>query len=432
MIRFDHALPMVARILAGHVWPEGTGKPLVIRDTRGRISIALKWGQDDHRAVTDSLRADLSSLGAFAAPAPILFAPEFFAPDLIFNDSSITEFRSVESDESIRLLDRMITGQDWLLTAEADFAGAPRLAFYGLKGGVGRSTALAILAFDLARRGKRVLVMDLDWESPGLSGLLLPTERRPEFGIVDWLVEDAAGQGDSVRQRMLSASPIANNEAGEILVAPAIGLGDEFYLDKLSRAYADISEHGSLHRFSVRVARLVEELETGLHPDVILIDSRAGLHDLAAMSIAGLSTMTYCFSTDSAQAWQGYRALFRFWQQRPAVARVVRERLKIVRALFPESDPVARSRSFLEHSYQLFTDTLYDEIPSGSDSTEFFNFQADDSSAPHYPLRIQWNNRFQEFDPLQIPNGLFTPDEIRGSFGDFIDGVMQGLPETES
>lgn len=37
---------------------------------------------------------------------------------------------------------------------------------------------------------KRVLVLDLDLESPGLSSALLPSERQPKYGITDWLIED--------------------------------------------------------------------------------------------------------------------------------------------------------------------------------------------------------------------------------------------------
>ncbi|MBK9032247.1 MAG: P-loop NTPase [Myxococcales bacterium] len=43
--------------------------------------------------------------------------------------------------------------------------------FYSLRGGVGRSTALAYTAHILASRGKRVVCVDLDLEAPGLAAL---------------------------------------------------------------------------------------------------------------------------------------------------------------------------------------------------------------------------------------------------------------------
>jgi len=54
----------------------------------------------------------------------------------------------------------------------------------------------------------------------------------------------------------------------------------------------------------------------------------------------GLASTAFLFATDAAQCWQGYRSLFVHWQSRPQVARHVRERLKMVSALFPEVDQV--------------------------------------------------------------------------------------------
>jgi len=42
------------------------------------------------------------------------------------------------------------------------------VTFYSYKGGVGRTFALANVAVLLAKRGKRVLIMDWDLEAPGL------------------------------------------------------------------------------------------------------------------------------------------------------------------------------------------------------------------------------------------------------------------------
>src|SRR5262249_9504961 len=78
-----------------------------------------------------------------------------------------------------------------------DESDVTRLAFHGIKGGVGRSTAVATLAAHLAKRpGAQVLVVDLDLESPGVGLTLLPDDRRPEFGLVDWFVEQPVGQAD--------------------------------------------------------------------------------------------------------------------------------------------------------------------------------------------------------------------------------------------
>jgi hypothetical protein len=435
---FGEAVEKAARMVSAASTPPSPDL-LLIRDMCGQVSVALNVKRSEHRDIVSRLETQLAGLGAYAASPGVICADDLFDSDQVFRDPSIVQFVVPGTDVSARLLERQVTGQDWLFSGGAEEGQAaqspiPRLVFFGLKGGVGRSTALALLAYLLARSGKRVLLIDLDLESPGLSGLLLPPDRLAEFGVVDWLVEDAVGQGPEVAERMVSSSPLAENLRQEIRVAAAIGFEDRYYLDKLSRAYADVSERNQPKRFSERVQRLVRTLEKKEEPDVVLIDSRAGMHDLAALSIVGLASTAFLFATDSAQGWQGYRSLFTHWQSRPKVARNVREKLKVVSALFPESDQAVRARGFLERSYSLFADTLYDEVKAGGPllgDQDLFNFGMDDTTAPHYPLRIKWNSRFQEFDPLQIQKGLFNEDEIRAAYGEFLDGVMQLLDGAE-
>ncbi|EDN70889.1 ATP-binding protein, Mrp/Nbp35 family [Beggiatoa sp. PS] len=64
-----------------------------------------------------------------------------------------------------------------------------RVVFYSYKGGVGRTTALIQTAFQLTRAGKRVALVDMDVEAPGLQALLPPTDTPLEEGLIDYLWE---------------------------------------------------------------------------------------------------------------------------------------------------------------------------------------------------------------------------------------------------
>jgi len=426
---FNEVLPKVAKMISTQTFPPNI-EPLVIRDIHGRIRVAINLDRNACAESFASFEKGLPGLGVYCdtATASLLSREDFFDPDSIFNSTEILRWSPPNSDCIIRVLDRQVTGQDWLIPKENSEGAPPRLVFFGIKGGVGRSTALAMLAYKLANSGKKVLLIDLDLESPGLSGLLLPQDRLADFGVVDWLIEDAVGQGDEVLRRMISASPLSLSTQKEIRVAAAMGQGDLFYLDKLSRAYADVAAAGNhSESFTRRIHRLVQKLEELEKPDVVLIDSRAGLHDLAAVSIVGLASTAFLFATDTEQSWQGYKLLFSHWQSHPKIAVDVRERLAIVQALFPESDQSKRARDFLEKSYELFSETLYEEIRPG-ETGDVFNFDLEIESAPHYPLRINWNNRFQEFNPLLLSSqGGLSDAEIEASFGNFFAGAMQSL-----
>lgn len=431
-IFFNDALKNAQKLLSELSLPGGL-QPLVIRDIYGRIRIAFDEESKALQEYEGKLAKEWEKFGPYGKypGKKVLSREDFFDPDSIFKNPDILDYQLPNTEKTIRILDRQITGQDWTRTASRDLAPpsrVPRLVFYGLKGGVGRSTAMAMLAYHLAKKGKNVLLIDFDLESPGLSGLMLPPERMAEFGIVDWFVEEGVGQGNEILPRLISISPLSQMEgvAGRIHVAAAVGMDEPAYLAKLSRVYADIpGREGAMERFPERATRLVNALEQQEKPDFILIDSRAGLHDLAAVSIVCLATKAFLFAVDSAQTWQGYRLLFSHWQAYPEALKRIRTRLAIVDALFPEASQEARATSFLEHSYNLFSSTIYDEIAPGSDSldSEVFNFDMGNHEAPHYPLRIKWNVRFQEFNTKLISEGILTPADISSAYAEFLAGA---------
>ncbi|WP_186042777.1 tyrosine-protein kinase family protein [Burkholderia gladioli] len=439
-------------------------KVVIVRDVVGRIRFAvdaLRPKQISGREAPAQSRLDDDSaprelpeaavnllvdagerLGPYAAHPLIVFRDDLGNPRAVLENEDIHEaiIDGVGPDAdpareySVNLLDRQIVGQDWLNTQALSDRSTrpPRVVFYGLKGGVGRSTALAMLAYSLAREGKRVLLIDFDLESPGLSGLLLPKEGIPSaYGIVDWFVEDAVNpEGNDVLDNLVVSSALSMRSDGEIRVAPAISGNESAYLSKLARVYVDVPGISGPQRFGDRAKRLVEALEAVERPDIVLIDSRAGLHDLAAISISTLADLSLLFATDGQQTWEGYRQLFLHWNRRPTVLRHIRDRLVFVRSMLPETNQAEAFESFRSRSYELFSDYMYDEIkPNGQgfdtvDEADKFNFPLDDVDAPHHPLTIRWSQRLVEFDPLRDEaNGGVGDADIDFAFRPFVDRV---------
>ena len=296
-------------------------------------------------------------------------------------------------------VERLVTGSNWLTVRAPDRGqDASRFVLYSAKGGVGRTTTAAVLAWHLARTGERVLVVDLDLESPGLSSAMLTACERPGFGVTDWFVEDLVAQGDHVLEEM-TASPAWTPELeGEVHVAPAHGREPGEYLAKLGRVYMDTPDP-----WATRLERLLRGLEDRCDPTVVLLESRSGLHDIAAAAVTDLDAHVLLFATDSPSTWQDYDVLFRHWHDH-RLAASIRQNLSIVSALTPEIDTERYLEGFRERSWRLFQDYLYDRIDEHDDpAAERFSFDLNYEYAPHDPLPILWNRGFAAGASLRNP-----------------------------
>lgn len=415
-IRFDEALERAIAFARDHRARLG-GEVVIVRDLLGRIRLALGGDAEGVEALAGELSA---LLGAFSPGVSQLFLPRagMLAPSAVFE---APELRNL--DEGIRLLERWVIGADWLRAPlPRRSLKAQRLTFFGIKGGVGRSTALVAVARHLAERGERVLVVDLDLESPGVTASLLPEGARPSFGVVDWFVEGDVGQADEELLRdLVATSPLAAGTTGEIRVVPAGGsVGTESYVSKLARVYASPVGSGDL---AVRLARLLDALEAAEHPSWVLLDSRAGIHDLAAIAVTRLGATSLLFAVDTRQTWLAYRYLFATWQKDPLLVRRFRGGLRVVAAQVPETDRVPYLERLRDHASALFAEYLYDD--ASSDDDEAFNFDVGDPDAPHSPLPIYWRRELLDWDPTREPPTV-TPAQAHEAFG----ALLEYLDET--
>jgi hypothetical protein len=414
MIRFQQALENAIELAKQHYDELGGGPILIVRDLYGRIRIALsieaptdESRQHDHLAVLFK-----QALGNFSFSNVFLYQDELFDSDAIFNSADKI---SVSKTPPIDLLERQVIGHDWLQQPIASQTHIQHVTLFGIKGGVGRSTALAVWAWYLAQQGKRVLVLDLDLESPGIGQTLLPESNAPAFGIVDWLVEQAVNQADeSLLHDLVSTSPLVPNGVGEIRVAPAFGIQQQDYMAKLSRAYIQLSGID----LAQRVALLLQALEEQEKPDIVLLDSRAGLHDIAAIAITRLNAYALLFAVNTSQTWRAYRLLFQHWQRWHSNLAAFRDNLKIVAGMVPEIDRANYLENCRQSAYDLFADTLYEE----TSNAQGFNFDDNAIDAPHYPLKFYWHRAFSEFDPISTPE-VFNQNSVLEAYGTFLTEI---------
>jgi hypothetical protein len=428
-IRFHQAWSG-ARELALAISDKGTDVVLV-RDMLGRVSLILDNKIPD--ASSASLAEQLGSIaGAFIAPTPVRLAHELFDRDSILNSNDlIIERERAHGHGRLAILERGVVGADW--TRPSEEPSARRITLYGFKGGVGRSTATFMLAKHLAGEGKSVLVVDLDLESPGLGALAQRDEDLPEYGVVDHLVEAAVGNADGLD--LVSRSLlITGGGNGEVWLAPAAGQLRAGYLAKLNRIYSDLPAGPSARRRSfgdrldAAIAACEAQVETrSRKPDVVLLDSRAGIHDIAAVALSQLGGLNLLFAADNPQTWSGYRALFEQWQtsKKP---RELGERLQMVSSMTPDKGGDAYLASFRDHAQECLADTLYEDVEDGQ--LDAFTFGVDDINAPHSPLPISFNSDLVGLDPIRQPDWHAQP-LVRAAFEIFLGRASELIIEGE-
>jgi MinD-like ATPase involved in chromosome partitioning or flagellar assembly len=404
---------------------------IVNRDLNGRVRLIVeeKIFEKNQAAFEDFSDVLYKCLGPHGFPADRMVLTENNLNSVKKNTSNF--LLDVEKFPQITVVDRLATETRWTdITQETQ--GAPRVVFFSIKGGVGRSTALAVAAWSLAQAGKRVLVLDLDLESPGLSSSLLPSENRPTYGIADWLIEDLVDNSQTVFEDMVALSPLSHD--GEIYIVPAHGRAPKEYIAKLERVWMPkINAENEREPWDQRLNRLLNGLEKRLKPDAILIDSRAGIDEISSACLTSLGAQKILlFALNGEQTWTGYRILLTHWL-RANVIQKVRERLQIVGAMIPEVGGIDYFDDLREQAWNLFTECVYDEIPAGEPISEtFFNYDERDEFAPHCPWPIRWHRGFAALQSIHSRIQAIDLDEAKSVFGPLLDGIHAMIDSKDS
>ena len=421
-LRFDHALPAVLAVIKqrfGEKLPATT----VVRDALGMLSVVLP-----DEALTDAsdwqgLAVDLHRALARYSPGEsrvLLRIGDLIDPDDVVQSPDRVPLTDVPNTW---LLDRLQTNQDWLRKPLTLPPPLPTAVAFSIKGGVGRTTAFALWAWHLARLGKNVVLVDLDLEAPGVAGVLLDETRLPNYGLVDWLVEALVGPADDFPlEECLGECALSGDEPGRIQVLPALGKKTREYVSKLGRCYVPTlaGENPPFVGLAERLQALLQQLaRLPAVPDAILLDARAGLHDVSSAAVTRLGAEVFMFARDDYQSWQAYRLLFEHLRSALSIEwgmpdEDLRWRLGMVAAQVEPTE--AARRRFVDRSYETWSG-LYDEEADTVGATGQV-FSRDDDG-PHQPLFIGLDPRVRFFDlidPLQRPDWQAISQTFEGFF----------------
>lgn len=401
-MNFDESLGALIEAVRTVLDDQAVQAGAVLRDATGQLAFFAAAALDD--ATKERVeRAARERLGAYARPDRVVAGIDDPGARAVLSSSGR---RMVVDDLTVRCVDRQIVGADWLVGPTA-LSDPPRFAFASLKGGVGRSTALSVVAAENARLGRNVLVLDLDLEAPGIGSMLLSQERVPPFGALDYLVERNLRKPDVAELDGCLGTSDLTAGAGLVEVVPVVGTSslarpDEF-IAKLSRGMIEAidEEDGRRVPLAAKLGELVGLLTERRRYDLVLIDARAGLAELAAGPILQLGAHVLLFATAQRQSAEDLRLLFAH------LGSLVREgeaspwdRLKMVHAK-ATAEP-GRTSWLLEQCFELFTEYLYEE----QEELEGLNYGPDDPEAPHTPIPIPFESTFVDWDPTMRAGSL--------------------------
>jgi len=434
-VSFDECLPLVVQVVREFVPGADFAVLRVVRDMHGRLYLIVPDVWQD--AVLDPLSVKLQEMLGPYSPGVngVVRYQDTLGGEILSREPALVQW---VNGVNVHLIERRAMGQDWALQPETLPGNhAPRFVFHSLKGGVGRSTAMMLWGRELVSQGRTVLLVDLDLEAPGLGAHMLEPEYRPAYGVLDWLVEDLVGNvpvnmtKDMVAQSTLVSSP-------GLWVAPALGKRafdhPENVMAKLARGYLE-GEDGQ--GFAARLRDMIEALEAEVKPDVVLIDSRAGLHETVAANLLHLNAEVFLFAVDVPATWEGYRYLLahlaqlaRLRGEGSSQASDWRERFHMVqaRSSMREED----RRRFASRAFSVWVETLYDELPPDEQSgaEPGFTFDELDADAPHWPLSILRSDHFEALDPM-VQLASIGETAIREAFGEFFAGLNHCLAAAE-
>lgn len=263
-----------------------------VRDIYGRCSFAIE------RLSLDEVQIIQAEVSAREDIRPYLGT---MGVQALQDNSSLAKLihevrRPLAGADNAFVVERLLSNESWIRASDENpKAWPPVVAFYSFKGGVGRTTTAALTALTLAREGKRVVVVDLDLEAPGIEGYFFaPGDPKGTVnaGVVDYLLERAvvgAGYQPDINDFVLPYSdPAIAATGGSLLIVPA-GRLDDTYMERLGRV--NLADIGRRHGEDNPLRALIGGVLDWRTADLVLVDCRTGFTDLGGITLNGLSKL---------------------------------------------------------------------------------------------------------------------------------------------
>jgi tetratricopeptide (TPR) repeat protein len=154
------------------------------------------------------------------------------------------------------------------------------VSFYSYKGGVGRSMALANLATLLARKGRRVFMIDFDLEAPGLDSFYELGVEGKKQGVVEYSHEFQKTKIAPDIQPYVQECKFSKPVRGKAWLMPSGKKDSTYNRQRASVNWEELYAAGLGEPF---VANWKAAIQRIYKPDYVFVDSRTGLTDVGGI-----------------------------------------------------------------------------------------------------------------------------------------------------
>lgn len=437
MTSFDDAIPQLLNACSSAAgFSTSVARACVVRDLRGKLRIALELTPSsslDVAALASTLQQGLG--GYFVQPILTSDGPlelrrltrNLFGQAEPWPDTWPDSGLGAAPIDRARwfAVRRVLSKQAWLegganttppwpLIPGAASGPPVIVSFYSYKGGVGRTTLLALVARLLAKQGKRVAVVDLDLEAPGAASFLGASTTNGR-GVIDFIIDHVVAGAASIDGLYGRASDLAPELESMVDVFPA-GSVNTGYLEKLGRLdFASNSTRPTASPSEAALRALLKSIGSQLKPNYILLDSRAGLHDLGGLSLHALSHVDILVCRSGPQSMAGLRiaahSLARLREPKDRRIIVVQSLVSANRALAD-----VERKAFKQETYEIFEESIY------------LDREPEDVDDPTQPKTDDVDDELPSFDDDQAahfawPVTRYTELETATAIGQVADAV---------
>ncbi|SFR83044.1 tyrosine-protein kinase family protein [Anaeromicropila populeti] len=374
MLHFDEVKPRIIDFIKALEDKESIF--YIIRDVFGRITVYVE-GKDELEELNQKI---LQELGKEWLNGVVTIEKSHMLYEVI-----AASVKKVPGTSQIFFGERPLVKKNWLKRKMVrPEIQAKVITFYSYKGGVGRTTVLALTALQMVRQGKRVVVMDLDLEAPGVSTILKPKNNKyPLYGTADFLIEvHNAGRGQeqiNMEEYLYSVQNdrLAGTKGGELLVLQAVNGAEKnpfSYFEKISRIDLGTPQYETEDN---GIRKLLEIIDQKYSPDYIFLDSRSGIHDIGGTALTQYSDNAVLVFYGNQQNMFGMQFV---------LSRLIEEKVSfmLVNSTMPAADREGEIEKeyYVECAYEYLIQNGYYDNKNLPDIS--------DENADHFPISIPY------------------------------------------